>query len=74
MYQPNERFAKAYQEELLREARHGDRPDSRSENGFFLSRFLSKLFSTGNKANSQPLDAGDARKPVLPIRTARSRG
>jgi hypothetical protein len=72
MYQPNDRFAKAYQEELLREARNGDsRPASKSAGGFF--RLFARLFSRPDNASAHPQDTRDARNAVRPNQVARTR-
>jgi hypothetical protein len=74
MYQPNNRFAKAYQEELLREARNGDsRPASKPAGGFFLFRLLARLFSRPDNPSARPTATRDGRNSVSPNRVARTR-
>jgi hypothetical protein len=74
MYQPNNRFANAYQEELLREARNGEsRPASKPAGGFFLFRLFARLFSGPDNASARPPATRDARNSVRPNRVARTR-
>lgn len=74
MYQPNNRFANAYQEELLREARNGDsRPASEPAGGFFLFRLFAGLFSGRDNASAHPPAPRDARSAVGPNQVAKTR-
>lgn len=61
MYQPAERFAKAYQDELLREVRYGDhRPASKPANRFFIFRLLARISSHKEKALVDQREARNA--------------
>jgi hypothetical protein len=75
MYHPTERYAKAHQEELLREAYTGNpRPEPNPANTNFLSLLFRSLFSAKYKAPKHQPVSGEAQKGVRPSHPAHTRG